>query len=100
MAAVALLAPAAAACTGCPTALADGVLVGEGKTLVLRATTGETSRIVWPTGYSIREDSGKLLLVDWLGSVKAREGDHIQATGGLGSDDLFHACTDVIVVPP
>jgi hypothetical protein len=76
------------------------VLATEGDSLVLRASTGDTIRVVWPSGYRVQQDGGKPVLVDWLGSVKARDGDHIQATGGLGTDDRFHACTDVVVVPP
>jgi hypothetical protein len=97
---VAILAPAAAACTACPTALAEGVLVADGDTLALRTATGETNHIVWPAGYGVREDSGQRVLVDWLGSIKAREGDHVRAGGGVGTDDRFHACGDIDVDPP
>ena len=57
----------------CPTALAEGVLVADANSLVLRATTGETNAIAWDSGTWVREDGGKLALVDWLGGVKARE---------------------------
>jgi hypothetical protein len=97
---VALVIPATAGCISCQTALAEGVLAAEGDTLVLHASTGDTNRVVWPTGYRVQQDGGKRVLVDWLGNVKAREGDHVQAGGGLGTDDRFHACTDVVVVPP
>jgi hypothetical protein len=97
---VAILAPVSAGCTSCPTALAEGVLAAEGDTLVLRTSTGDTIRVVWPTGYRVQQDGGKRVLVDWLGSVKAREGDHVQAGGGFGADDRFHACGDIVVVPP
>jgi hypothetical protein len=86
-------------CMACPTAFADGVLVDAGETLVLQAQSGEKNRIVWASGYRVEERSGKLVLVDWLGGVKARQGDHIQVGGGVGTDDLFHACGDIVVVP-
>jgi hypothetical protein len=84
----------------CATALADGVLVAQDNTLVLRAPTGETSPIAWDSGTSVRVDNGKLALVDWLGGVKAREGDHIQVAGGVSTDDIFHACGPIAVVSP
>jgi hypothetical protein len=84
----------------CPTALAEGVLVAEGTSLVLRATTGETNPIAWDSGTSVRVDNGKLTLVDWLGGIKARDGDHIQVAGGVGTDDIFHACGPIAVVSP
>ena len=84
----------------CPTALAEGVLVADANSLVLRATTGGTNAIAWDSGTWVREDGGKLALVDWLGGVKAREGDHIQVAGGVGTDDIFHACGPIAVVSP
>jgi hypothetical protein len=84
----------------CAGALADGVLVNDGKTLVLQAQTGEKSPIVWPDGYRVQQDGDQLALVDWLGGVKAREGDHIQVAGGVGTDDIFHACGPIAVVAP
>lgn len=90
-----------AACqTACPTGLAEGVLVGHEKDLVLRASSGETNTIIWPAGYSVRQASDGLVLTDRFGSVKAREGDKIGVGGGVGPDDLVHACGDVWVVTP
>jgi hypothetical protein len=84
----------------CPTALAEGVLVPNGHELVLRATTGETNAIAWPSGYRVREESGRLVLADRFGTVKAREGDRIGVGGGVGVDDVFHGCGDVWVEAP
>ncbi len=101
VAALAVLGAFNAGCqVSCATALADGVLVNDGKTLVLQFQTGENGPIVWPDGYRVQEDNGKLALVDWLGGVKAREGDHIQVAGGVGTDDVFHACGPIAVVAP
>lgn len=83
--------------TSCPLALAEGVLVREGDALVLGDGSGNTQTVVWPSGYGVREDNGILVLVDWIGNVKAREGDRIRAGGGVGTDGLFHACGDVTV---
>jgi hypothetical protein len=84
----------------CPTALAEGVLVADGQNLVLRATTGETNAIVWPSGYSVRQESGRLALTDRFGTVKARDGDRIGVGGGIGVDNVFHGCGDVWVESP
>jgi hypothetical protein len=85
---------------GCPTGLAEGVLVADGGNLVLEATTGQRSTVVWPSGYSIRPDGDKLVLADRFGSIKAREGDKIGVGGGVGVDGLFRACGDVWTVSP
>jgi hypothetical protein len=84
----------------CPTALAEGVLVADGENLVLRAATGETNAIAWPSGYSVRQENGRLVLTDRFGTVKAREGDRIGVGGGVGVDDVFHGCGDVWVEAP
>jgi hypothetical protein len=85
---------------GCPTALAEGVLVAIGQDLVLRATTGETNAIAWPSGYSVRQESGRLVLADRFGTVKARDGDRIGVAGGVGVDNVFHGCGDIWVEAP
>jgi hypothetical protein len=89
-----------AGCGGCPTALAEGVLVAQGSDLLLKAPTGEVNTVVWPSGYRVVEDGGKLALTDFFGTIKAREGDAIGVGGGVGTDDLFHGCGDVWVVTP
>lgn len=85
---------------GCPTGLAEGVLVADGQNLVLEAATGQRNTVVWPSGYSVRADAGTLVLADRLGSIKAREGDMIGVGGGVGSDGLFRGCGDVWIVSP
>jgi hypothetical protein len=97
---VAILAAGAGGCTGCQTAAAEGVLTPEGNTLVLRPPTGDTIRVAWPAGYGVRHDGGQTVLVDWLGSVKAREGDHVRVGGASGTDDRFHACGPIDVDAP
>ena len=86
--------------TACPLALAEGVLVAHDGGLMLMATTGETNTIIWPSGYQVREEGGKLVLTDFFGSVKAREGDKIGVGGGVGTDNIFHGCGDVWVITP
>jgi hypothetical protein len=84
--------------SGCLTGLQDGVLVSGGTGLSVRAPNGVTSTIDWPPGYVVRNDGG-WVLVDPSGSIKAREGDHIQVAGGLGPDGVWHACGDITVLP-
>ena len=84
--------------SGCQTGLQDGVLVAGGTGLWVRAADGVISTIDWPPGYLIRNDGG-WVLVDSSGSIKAREGDHIQVAGGLGPDGIWHACGDITVMP-
>jgi hypothetical protein len=85
---------------GCPTALAEGVLVADGENLVLEAPTGQRNTVVWPSGYSVRVDGDTLVLADRFGTIKAREGDKIGVGGGVGGAGLFRACGDVWTVSP
>lgn len=86
--------------TACPLALAEGVLVADGKNLVLESPTGQRTTVLWPSGYSVRGDGDKLVLTDLFGSVKAREGDKIGVGGGVDVDGHFRACGDVWTVSP
>ena len=85
---------------GCPTALAEGVLVADGENLVLESSTGQRNTVVWPSGYSVRAEGDTLVLVDRFGSIKARAGDTIGVGGGVGGDGQFRACGDVWTVSP
>ena len=95
---VAAIGGGTAGCTlGCATALATGVVAASGSDLVLSDATGATHPVVWPDGYGVRRDGDALVLVDRLGTVKARVGDRIEMAGGIGGDDRFHGCGDVVV---
>jgi hypothetical protein len=84
----------------CPLGLAEGVLVADGKNLVLEAPTGQRNAVVWPSGYSVRADGDTLVLADVFGSIKAREGDRIGTGGGVGDDGVLRACGDVWTISP
>jgi hypothetical protein len=90
---------ATAGCVGCPTALARGVLVAEGSDLRLQDASGATSPVRWPEGYRVDKENDRLVLRDFFGSVKAREGDLIEMGGGVGPDGVFRGCGGVVVVP-
>jgi hypothetical protein len=90
-------------CTSCPTALLDAVLASNGDSL---GTVGGDG--VWRPirvreglfGYGIRRDPDGFVITDFLGGVVAREGDRIQAGGGVGGDGVSYVCNDVRVVSP
>jgi hypothetical protein len=84
---------------GCPTALAQGVFVADGDELALRGTDGEPHGVRLPNGYRVERAPDGLVLVDFFGTVKAREGDVIQFGGGDGDDGRFAACEFLGVVP-
>jgi hypothetical protein len=86
--------------TGCPAALLEGVLVRAGNTLVVHAEYGDTN-LQWPVGYGIREANGRLVITDFFGSVKAREGDIVHLGGGMVPPDekAFGVCGEYRVDP-
>jgi len=88
-------------CTGCRTALLEGVLASDGGTLGVRGSDGQVGSVRWPEGvfgYAVRRDGDRLALTDVLGRVVAREGDRIQVGGGDNPDGSFGGCGNVIVV--
>jgi hypothetical protein len=100
LAAVLLVTAAAgsAGCTlSCPAALATGVLTASGAELVLAGETGDTQVVAWPDGYGVRQDGDRLVLTNRFGFVMAREGDRIDMGGGVGADDVFQGCGDIVV---
>src|SRR5215208_1769249 len=97
---VTVVAGSTACSVGCPTALAFGTVVADGSNLVLQDDTGATHPVVWPDGYSVVRDGDLLVLTDRFGTVKARVGDRVEMGGGVSTDDRFHGCGDVVVVPP
>ena len=93
------LATSTTGCLGCPTALATGVLVADGPDLVLQSPDGAIENVRWPHGYRVGAEGDHLVLTDFFGSEKAREGDRIEMAGGVGTDNVFAGCGDVTVVP-
>ena len=85
---------------GCPTALLVGELAEEsGALVVARANGGPNEKIIWPSGYGVREDGGQLVLTDLLGAVKAREGDTVRLGGGEIESGTFKVCGQLDVDP-
>jgi hypothetical protein len=69
---------------GCPAALLQGVLTERDGDLVVAHEDGFLAPVNWPAShYRVQDEDGELVVVDWLGIVKARQGDFV-SLGGSG----------------
>jgi hypothetical protein len=95
----ACLALAGGGCTGCATALLEGVLVAGGDGgLAVRAADGTVVEVRWPDGVGVGRDGNQLVLRNPLGLVVAREGEYVSMGGGqTGNDGEFGACGPIAV---
>jgi hypothetical protein len=85
---------------GCAAAALLPVRVAtSGDELVLvAAASGETVRVVWPSGFAAWRKDGRAVVADPWGSVIGRDEDVLDSLGGgLGVDDAFHICPFGIV---
>ncbi len=86
----------------CMAALITGALVRDAQTgLRLRDDQGLAHQVIWPNGYSARDDGGRLALIDQDGKVAAHEGDRVSIGGGeIDGAGTWLACPGTLVVAP
>jgi hypothetical protein len=84
---------------GCMDALIEGRLVRDPQSgLALMLSSGMVVQVVWPDGYTARDDGGRPALLDASGAVVAHVGDHL--TMGGGGPDPWIVCEGSITVGP
>lgn len=88
--------------TTCMAALLTGTLVRDGATDIrLRDEQGHAHQVVWPNGYTARDDDGRLAVIDQSGSLVAHEGDRVSVGGGeIDGSGTWLACPGTLVVAP
>jgi hypothetical protein len=78
---------------GCDAALISGTLArSEATGLGVRNDDGVVDPVVWPFGFTIRQDLTTVVLIDAAGRTIAREGDRIEAGGGANAEGMFAIC--------
>ena len=95
----ACLALSGSGCTGCATALLEGVLVADGHGgLAVRAAEGRIVTVRWPDGVGGGRDGDRLVLTNPLGIATAHEGESVSMGGGqVGDGNEFGACGPISV---
>ena len=77
----------------CDAALIAGVLARSQVTgLGVQSDDGVVDPVVWPFGFTIRQDLITVVLVDATGRTVAREGDRIEAGGSANAEGVFAIC--------
>jgi hypothetical protein len=85
--------PGTSGCSGCAAALYEGVLTEQaGDLVVVPEGGGPGERVHWPSGLGVRKEGDTLVVADFFGSVKAREGDFVRLGGGELESGVWGAC--------
>jgi hypothetical protein len=84
----------------CAAAITEGDLVAheEWGIALNDHDTGGIRRVIWPHGFSARQDGDGLALLDASGAVVARVGDHVRIGGGESGAESWIACGNITVV--
>ncbi len=85
---------------GCAAALLAPVRVATSgdELMLVSVESGDTVRVVWPSGFAAWRLGGRAVLADPWGSAVGRDGDVLDSLGGgLGEGDDFHICPFGIV---
>jgi hypothetical protein len=85
------------AAVACPTALIRGTLEVLGTDIGLFGIDSRHLLVEWPYGYTTREVSGQLSLIDPAGGVVARAGDSVEIPGRELRVGEWYACGDPIL---
>jgi hypothetical protein len=83
-------------------ALIEGTLVREEQSgVALRDPQGMVRQVIWPNGYSARDDGGRLVVLDASGNVVAHEGDRVSIGGGeIDAMGTWLGCGGTTVLTP
>ena len=83
-------------------ALIEGVLVREEQSgVALQDRQGLVHQVIWPNGYSARDDIGRLVVLDASGNIVAHEGDRVSIGGGeIDAKGTWLGCGGTTVLAP
>jgi hypothetical protein len=85
---------------GCAAALLSPARVetANDELVLVSVESGDTMRVVWPSGYAAWSVGGQAVVADPWGAVVGREGDVLDSLGGgAGEDGAFVICPFGIV---
>lgn len=78
---------------GCPAARLDGTLVADAGSGTAVLVGDELKPVIWPFGFTARDDAGVIEVVDASGNVVARTGEVVALSGGeITSDGRWSTC--------
>jgi len=80
----------------------QGTLVCEERSgVALHDVQGLVRQVIWPNGYSARDDGGRIVVLDATGAVVAHEGDRVAIGGGeIDAQGTWMGCGGTTVLDP